>query len=81
MDKISDEELKEHLAVYEQITASLIASGMPALEAASIMIVTALRIYKTVLSEEEFNEVVKHIGETKDRVGTYSTTQTSKHLH
>lgn len=81
MNDNMDEALKYCFSAYEEVTARLIKEGVAPFEVASIMIVTALRIYKTLLSEEEFNEVISHIGSTKDKVRSFAELTPTSSLH
>ena len=59
--------------IYESLwntTRDLTEGGEKPLAVAGVMLVQALTIYKTLLSPEEFDQMVAHITETKDQVKT-----------
>jgi hypothetical protein len=59
------------LKVYEEymeLTDKLISENASALEIAPIMIKIGLEIYKTVMSEEDFNKMVDYISDSRDDV-------------
>jgi hypothetical protein len=65
---IADENLEALYQKFWDMNNKLMAEGFHPLEIAGILTAQALSIYKTVLSEDEFDSMVNNILESKDRV-------------
>ena len=51
-------------------TTDLTTTGHKPLAVAGVMMVQALTIYKTLLSPDEFDAILDHVSETRDKVKT-----------
>ena len=63
----TDNELNEIYVKYWNLTSNLIPSYSPA-AIAGVMVAQALTLYKTMMSEEEFNSMVDSISSSRHRV-------------
>ena len=56
-----------------------ITVGTEPLVSAGVLIAQALRIYKTILSPEEYVQITEHILSTTDAIVKYDTTKPTTH--
>ena len=56
-----------------------ITKGTEPLVSAGVLMAQALRIYKTVLSPEEYVQITEHILSTTDAIVKYDTTKPTTH--
>ena len=64
---ISDSELNEIYIKYWDLTSNLIPTYSPA-ALAGVMVAQALTLYKTMMSEEEFDAMVDSISSSRNKV-------------
>jgi hypothetical protein len=57
---------------YLEFTDKMVGEYDP-IEVAAIMVIQALSIYKTILSENEYNSMVDNISDRRDQVNTFNT--------
>lgn len=65
---IEDENLEALYHKFWDMNGKLIAEGFHPLEIAGILVAQSLAIYKTVLSDEDFNSIVDRISESREHV-------------
>jgi hypothetical protein len=65
---MSDERLIEAYEEYMLTTDKLLSQGTKALELAPIMVKLGLEIYKTVMSEEDYNKMVDFISDNRGEI-------------
>ena len=65
---IEDDNLEALYYKFWDMNSKLIAEGFHPLEIAGILTAQALALYKTVLSDDEFESIVDSISESRDRV-------------
>jgi hypothetical protein len=65
---ISDENLEVLYQKFWDMTSKLIAEEFHPLEIAGILTAQAMSIYRTVLTDEEFESMIDNISESRDRV-------------
>jgi len=70
-------ENKEIDDLYRQIEN--ITMGTEPLLSAGVLMAQALRIYKTVLSDDEFDRMTSHILSLRDDITKYDTTKPTTH--
>lgn len=58
---------------YWKIHSDLIESGYTPLQVAGVLSAHAMTIYKTLLSEDEYNSIVDTISDSRDRVTKLTT--------
>jgi hypothetical protein len=66
--KMSDDRLLEVYDEYMALTDKLLGNNATALEVAPIMIRLGLEIYKTIMSEEDYNRMVDYIADNRDQI-------------
>ena len=74
---MNDQDLQTLYNDYMEFTGKKITEGN-AMAVAGIMLAQALSIYKTALSNDEFDMIIQTISDTKNQVKTF---QPSHHLH
>ena len=57
---------------YLEFTDKMVGEYDP-IEVAAIMVIQALSIYKTILSDNEYNAMVDNISDRRDQVHTFNT--------
>jgi len=65
---MSDEKLLEAYQEYMLTTDKLLGQGVRALELAPIMVKLGLEIYKTIMSEEDYNKMVDFISDNRGEI-------------
>jgi hypothetical protein len=65
---MSDERLIEAYQEYMLTTDKLLSQGTRALELAPIMVKLGLEIYKTIMSEEDYNKMVDFISDSRGEI-------------
>jgi len=65
---MSDDRLIEAYQEYMLTTDKLLSQGTKALELAPIMVKLGLEIYRTVMSEEDYNKMVDFISDNRGEI-------------
>jgi hypothetical protein len=65
-----DKTLDELYGQFTELVAHKINSGYEVIEIAPVMIRVALELYKTVMSDEDYQEMVEFIYENRDEIST-----------
>lgn len=73
---IQDQDLQKLYDEYMEFTGKKISEDN-AMAVAGIMLAQALSIYKTALSNDEFNHIIQTISDSRDQVKSFQ----SPHLH
>lgn len=68
MTKTTDEEMLAIQFSYEELTNKFLLKGTNPFACAAAMTKLALMIYKTTLSDEEYNLMVDSISDSRDRI-------------
>jgi hypothetical protein len=64
----TEQDLNKLYELYTMLTTECIERGHTPLAAAAIMIKTGMEIYKTNLSEEDYQRIADFISESRDRI-------------
>jgi hypothetical protein len=70
---MNDDQITDAYDVVGRVTATLLEEHDP-LALAAVLMVMGMRIYKTVLDPEEYNQIVDDVVSRKDRVIPIDTT-------
>jgi hypothetical protein len=65
---MSEDRLIKAYQEYMLTTDTLLAQGVTALELAPIMVKLGLEIYKTIMSEEDYNKMVDFISDNRNEI-------------
>jgi hypothetical protein len=63
----NDDELQDAYSAYDNLTATMLEQ-FPAEAIAGVMAVQALTLYKTILSDSDYESIVSMLYESRDRV-------------
>lgn len=69
---MNDDKIEDLYNSYLHFTDKMVGEYDP-VEVAAIMIIQALSIYRTVLSDDEYNNMVDNISDRRDQVKTFET--------
>lgn len=76
---MNDEELTK---LYEDLIVFVekrLSKGFTAVEIAPMMVKLSLEMYKTVLDDEGYNDIVDYISETRDQINKFNTFNQGMH--
>jgi hypothetical protein len=65
---VNENQLEELYQEYWNVHSQHIVDGAKPMAIAGVLMAQALTIYKTLLSEDEFNTIVDNISDTRDKV-------------
>lgn len=67
-----DTKLEELYHALLRVTAEFVNNGYDAIEISAVMTRVALQIYKTKLTEEDFNRMIDFISQSRDQIEKFS---------